>query len=162
MLRSASINASQSRSLFLLRQINSNKWFSIKFLLRLLGAICCLIPFHNPSMVFVWTPVSGSVKCLEWFTVSWCTSSSSSMFRYPRQQSVRTIEPFLTWVFKNFFIVSLSRFSTFTRKHFFSDVFSIPPITYTPSTLLLLWYFHRPNFDSSTSTVIPSPPIIWS
>ena len=45
-----------------------------------------------------------------------------------------------------------------TTKHLF-DPLSIPPNTHWPSTLCPLLYLRLPNFDSSTSTIFPGPPI---
>ena len=51
--------------------------------------------------------------------------------------------------------VSVVRSSTGLKK----NNYLYPQNTHTPSTLLPLWCFRFPNFDSSTSTTSPWPPI---
>ena len=111
---------------------------------RTLGGTRSLIPFHVPSMVLVWTPVTGSLKWREWLTVWWCMFKVSARPEYPFHRSVSTMDPGATWWRIMFRSVSADLSGTSTRNIRRFSVRSTPPRSQTPLTRWPRLFFRFP------------------
>lgn len=100
------------------------------------------------SMVFVWAPEFGFIKCPEWFTVNNknCPCSIPAILFY------NWFRFNMLFYHTDLGIIS-SPFSTVVKKHFLESR-SILPNTKTPSTRLPLWYFLFSNLHTSVSTLM--------
>ena len=120
----------------------------------------CLFTWNqHPSMVFVWAPVAGFTKFLEWLTSSWWYPWRSR-FTYPFHPSEIMMVPGRTCCLMMRIRVwwSLWLFWHSTRKQSLLPR-STPPSSHFPFTSRLRLYLRFPARDSSTSTILPGPPM---
>ena len=107
------------KSGFVLPFINLNFSFAVHQLL----SACC-----------VWTPVTGSTKCREWFTDPCCKPSLLCSCRYAAHWSVCTIEP--GWTFRLIMASSVAALRRLTScKYGLAGVYCV---SNNPSTYLSL------------------------
>ena len=151
---------------------NRSGWLNCRFHMnssRYSGMLSYRVPFirlsfrftalQRPSTVLVCTPVKGSTKFSEWFTVRWKYPWLCSV-RYGVNSSECIVVPGKMWRCIVGSSVWSLRFGTLKSMTSFVTR-SIPPKTQGPSPNRPRWYFCLcPNLDSLISTTWPGPPIL--